>query len=132
MLTTELSIIFTAFNCTAWNDTRQIVNSLNHLLSVSNIARTYDYEAWTTHVVLCNVFTHVQRDLRDEVFDYAAITVFGSFTRGDFVVSQLPFRSGDVIFIKGHMLEQFVTPWQAEGHDDDRFSIVHFKSPDCC
>jgi hypothetical protein len=62
---------------------------------------------------------------------YAVIMVFGSFTGGDFVVPQLklkfPFRSGDVIFIKGHMLEHFVTPWQPEGHDGGRFSVVHFN-----
>src|SRR5271170_7684611 len=67
MLTTELSIIFAAFNCTAWSEARRIVNSLSHLLSVSKIARTCNYEAWTTRAVLCNLFTHVHRDLRDEV-----------------------------------------------------------------
>ena len=132
MLTTELSIIFAAFNCTAWSEGRRIVNSLSHLLSVPNIARTCDYEAWTTRAILCNLFTHVHRNFRDEVFGYAAIAVFGSFTEGDFVVPQLklkfPFRpGGDVIFVKGHMLEHFVTPWQPEGHGSGRFSVVHFN-----
>jgi hypothetical protein len=80
MLTRELSIIFAAFNCNAWSHARGIVNSLSHLFPVSNIARTCDYEAWTMRAVLCNLFTHVHRNLRDEKFGYAAIVVFGSFT----------------------------------------------------
>ena len=54
------------------------------------------------------------------------------FWVGDFIVPSLRIKfynisdPGDVIFIKGQMLEHFITPWTGRTDKGERFCITHF------
>jgi hypothetical protein len=131
-LTTEISMLFAAFYFRAWARARRVFNVLcEYLPGATALTRTSPWEAWTHRALLFNLNTHIHRDLNDDVHGFAAITVFGSFTGGNFVIPELrikfPFQPGDVIFLKGQMLAHFVTPWEKKGEDGERFSIVHFN-----
>jgi len=129
-LTTELSILFAAFNTLAWSSARRFIAALNHFHPATNICKAGDYECWAHRAFLFNLETHCHRDIRDAMFGYAVIVVFGSFTGGEFVVPQLrlkfPHRPGDVIIIKGQLLQHFVTPWKPKEKGGERFCITHF------
>lgn len=129
-LTVELSILFSAFDPQAWSAARQFIAALQHFHPDFRTCRAGDFECWAHRALLFNLDTHAHRDLRDHRFGYAVIAVFGTFSGGEFVVPELklkfPFQPGDVIFIKGQMLQHFVTPWSPRGVKGERFCITHF------
>jgi hypothetical protein len=130
LLTVELSILFCAFDCRAWSIARQFIAALNHFHPDFSTCRVGRFECWAHRALLFNLDTHAHRNLRDDRDGYAAIAVFGSFTGGEFVIPQLgikfPFQPGDVIFIKGQMLQHFVTEWTGKEGKGERFCITHF------
>ena len=78
---------------------------------------------------------HAHHDLGDWLHGLAAITCFGSFTGGEFVVPGLkvkfPFQPGDVVLINSSLFVHFITDWKPANFPDGkpgcRFSIVHFN-----
>ena len=131
LLTVELSILFSAFDVPAWSAARWFIAALNHFNPDFGICRAGEFECWAHRALLFNLETHAHRDLRDDRNGYAVISVFGSFVGGDFVVPSLglkfSFQPGDVIFIKGQMLQHFITPWSGETDKGERFCITHFR-----
>jgi len=130
LLTVELSILLCALDLHAWSSARRFIAALNHFNPEFSICRAGEFECWAHRALLFNLETHAHRDLRDDRDGYAVIAVFGSFVGGDFVVPSLrikfSFQPGDVIFIKGQMLEHFITPWSGRTDKGERFCITHF------
>jgi len=130
LLTFELSMLFCAFDPHTWIAARQFIAALNHFHPDFEHCRVGNFECWSHRAFLFNLDTHAHRDLRDVRDGYATIAVFGSFRGGEFVVPELgikfPFQPGDVIFIKGQMLQHFVTPWTGKEGKGERFCITHF------
>jgi hypothetical protein len=131
-LTEVMSAIFYAFHSYAWSHARRVGTYVwNRLPGADNI-RCGDYDCWTLRAVLYNQFTHVHHDQNDEKAGYAAITRFGSFEGGEFVIPELrckfSLHPGDVIFLRGRLLKHYVTPWNAVDKGNRKgglISVVH-------
>ena len=111
---------------------RRVGNYVWNRLPGANKARCGEYDCWTLRAVLYNQYTHIHHDKNDEKAGYAAITRFGSFKGGDFVIVQLKCkfasRPGDVVFLKGRALDHYVIPWEGIDVNGERgglVSIVH-------
>ena len=131
LLTVELSILFCALDLETWSTARRFIAALAHFYAdFSPFCRVGEFECWAHRALLFNLETHAHRDLRDNRDGYAVIAVFGSFVGGDFVVPALglkfSFQPGDVIFIKGQMLQHFITRWSGRTDKGERFCITHF------
>ena len=131
-LTVAMSIVYAALDYVSWRRALAVISTLNHLVPGSRVLRTSIFDAWSCRAILANVFTHAHVDAGDWKGGYAAITVFGSFTGGEFVVPdfriKFPFQPGDVVFIKSHLLRHLVMPWTpCDGENGGRISVVHFN-----
>jgi len=129
-LTYELSILFAAFDSMGWSHARRFIAALAHFHGHTQACMTDELECWAHRAFLFNQETRAHRDARDNRFGYAVLTTFGAFMGGEFVVPQLGLKfrhqPGDVIFIRGHQLCHFITPWEPEGDNGERFCITHF------
>jgi Oxygenase domain of the 2OGFeDO superfamily len=114
----------------AWSSAHNFITALNHFLPETKICRAGDFDCWAHRAFLFNLDTHAHRDVRDYRLGYAVIVVFGAFTGGEFVIPGLnikfPFQPGDVIFIRGQALQHYITQWEPEGRNGERFCITHF------
>jgi hypothetical protein len=130
-LTYRLCTLFGALDLDAWSSARRFIAGLNHFHPETNICKTGKWECWAHRALLFNQETRTHRDTRDAMFGYAVIVTFGSFTGGEFVLPQLglkfPHQPGDVIFVKGQLLQHFVTEWKPRGEGGERFCITHFS-----
>jgi hypothetical protein len=129
-LTDQLCVLFAAFDIEAWSSARRFMAGLNHFHLETNICKTSEYECWAHRALLFNQETRTHRDCRDAIFGYTVIVAFGSFIGGEFVLPQLglkfPHQPGDVIFVKGQLLQHFVTQWKPRVKGGERFCITHF------
>ena len=125
LLTVELLILLCALDLRAWSSSRRFIAALNYFNSEFSIFWAREFEYWAHHALLFNLEMHTHRDLRDDRDGYAVIAIFELFVGGDFIVPSLrikfSFQPGDLIFIKGQMLEHFITPWSGRTDNGECF-----------
>jgi hypothetical protein len=74
-LTTELSIIFAAFDPFAWSRARTFRAALGHFFPETTICQVGEFDCWAHRAFLFNQQTRAHRDVRDDRFGYAVIAV---------------------------------------------------------
>jgi len=132
LLTTELSVLLCVLNVFAWYRSLDLYALLCRYFPAAEWSGIgCKWEPWSCRAFLFNLQTEGHRDGSDDKHGYAAITVFGSFTGGEFVIPELkikfPIQPGDVIFLKSQLLIHFITAWQPKGPEGERYSVVHFN-----
>ena len=82
-------------------------------------------DLFSLRVLLINLWTQPHRDSKDWDGGWAWLAVLGTFSGGDFCITELqrriPFPSGAILGLKGGALEHWTTKWNGQA----RYCLVH-------
>jgi hypothetical protein len=111
-----VSILFAATDPESWRKYRDAyLRFVNDHVPLLKAIDTNGMQCFLTYCVLVNMSTGIHRDLKDPPDGWVAMVVFGEYTDGRLCLPDinvaLPYRSGDVVFLRSWALKHFIWPF---------------------
>ena len=123
-LATSVSILFAAIDPPTWRRYREV-----YQLAVSQDQILQDCDrghghCFVGHYLVINMLTTPHYDTTDPPTGWVAMAIVGNYTDGQLIIPELgivlPYRSGDIVFIRSWMLLHFIREYSGT----ERFVIV--------